>query len=92
MSHLFDCTRCGACCRRVNNSLETMQFDRGDGVCRQYNDDTKQCKIYETRPDICRVDLQYRVNYQDVMSWEEFCKINKAAYDWLQTEENDACS
>lgn len=32
------------------------EFDRGDGTCKYYDDDTKLCTIYEDRPLICRID------------------------------------
>ena len=43
---MFDCSRCGACCRVIS--------------CSCYDSETKLCKIYDTRPSICRVDEMAR--------------------------------
>lgn len=40
---MFDCSRCGACCRVIG--------------CSCYDSETKLCKIYDERPSICRVDV-----------------------------------
>ncbi|MFN3430435.1 MAG: YkgJ family cysteine cluster protein, partial [Candidatus Sericytochromatia bacterium] len=53
---LFRCTQCGECCRRVSASEVTRPLDRGDGVCRHFDEATNGCAIYETRPLTCRVD------------------------------------
>lgn len=28
------------------------------------------------RPDICRVDKQYNLNYKDLFKWDDFVKLN----------------
>jgi len=45
--------------------------------------DSRQCAIYETRPDICRVDRQYGLNYSQEMTWDEFVGANLRACAWL---------
>jgi len=72
----FPCSRCGACCRNVYLADETKMLDRGDGCCIHYDDQTKLCTVYDQRPSVCRVDVQFRENYSHLMSWNEFCKIN----------------
>lgn len=54
-------------------------MDRGDGVCRDYDEESRLCRIYEDRPSICRVDLQYAETYAETMSWEAFCDVNLQA-------------
>lgn len=76
---VFPCNHCGACCRNVHLAKETQSLDRGDGCCRHYDDDSKQCNIYADRPSICRVDEQYTINYQPLMTWETFVEINVQA-------------
>lgn len=54
------CTGCGDCCRMLwNKNLkawpELRALDRGDGTCR-FLDAASRCMIYETRPELCRVD------------------------------------
>ena len=57
----FPCTSCGACCAQVKGhyteSLPSLGIPiRPDGSCSNYNRKTKGCIIYDTRPDICKVD------------------------------------
>lgn len=75
----FPCNRCGACCRHVNKAKETQFLDRGDAVCQYYNENKKLCSIYHDRPDICRVDTQYKLNYSKHYSWNEFIALNSIA-------------
>ena len=82
----FECNKCGACCRKVHKAPETMHLDRGDGVCWHYDSEIKQCRIYEARPDICRVGLQYVLNYSERFTWEEFCRLNQLACSILAEE------
>jgi len=42
-------------------------YHNGDGVCKYLNSDS-QCSIYETRPDICRVDKQ-----EEIPNMEKAC-------------------
>ncbi|HDO1331336.1 TPA: YkgJ family cysteine cluster protein [Aeromonas veronii] len=81
----FPCTQCGQCCRNVHLAEETRYLDRGDGACLHYCDADKQCRIYETRPDICRVERQFRMNYSGLYSWEEFVEANAKVCQVLQS-------
>ena len=83
----FPCVSCGSCCRHVDLSEETRFLDRGDGVCRDYDNEAQLCWIYETRPMICRVDRQYAARFAGKMSWEAFCEINLQACSALQKME-----
>lgn len=81
----FPCYRRGACCRYVYLSNQTKFLDRGDGTCRHYAEDLKSCQIYDTRPDICRVDLQYIHQYQTQYDWNTFVAINIEACRYLES-------
>ena len=72
----FPCYSCGKCCANVHLSEITLPLSRGDGICRHLNTTTKRCNIYEDRPDICRVDLQYQKHYSKHFSWDDFITIN----------------
>lgn len=72
----FSCTQCGLCCQHVNFAVETQFLDRGDGVCKHYDLETKNCLIYEVRPDICRVDKSYDDIYKDLYTWDEYVELN----------------
>jgi len=69
----FNCRKCGKCCRNID--LLVPELDRGDGVCEHYNDNSKLCMIYETRPFVCRVDEVYKRHYKDKMTVFEYYKI-----------------
>ncbi|MGF1788833.1 YkgJ family cysteine cluster protein [Photobacterium swingsii] len=72
----FPCNGCGKCCANVHLSEITLPLSRGDGICRHLDTVTKRCQIYDNRPDICQVELQYRENYAEQFSWDEFIAIN----------------
>ncbi len=82
----FPCTKCGACCKSVSLSQETQFLDRGDGACRHLNMESNECSIYNKRPDICRIDLQYHKRYKGLYSWEEFVSLNLASCKILMIE------
>ncbi len=80
----FPCHQCGRCCQHVYLAVETQFLDRGDGICRHYDVLNKSCTIYMQRPDICRVDLQYKLNYAHEYTWEEFVRLNLQVCERLQ--------
>lgn len=84
LSPAFPCNQCGACCRLVSLAPETQFLDRGDGACRHYDDQTRLCTIYDTRPLVCQVDKQYRLNYQQQYSWQAFIEVNRIACQQLE--------
>lgn len=94
MSHMgaFPCDRCGACCQQVDRASETEFLDRGDGICRHYDEAQKLCSNYESRPDICRVDQQFFSNYRRLMDWSEFVRINLAACEVLKARVTETSS
>lgn len=74
MPNNFPCNKCGLCCRRINLVLELAEYDLGNGVCKYLKDNL--CSIYEHRPEICRVDVMYSLNYANQYSKEEFYRLN----------------
>lgn len=72
----FPCSGCGKCCSRVRQSAETAWLDRGDGVCRNFDEAGKQCLIYADRPLVCRVEEYYLQHLSAQFTWDEFVKIN----------------
>lgn len=63
ISLVFPCKKCGACCRAVN--------------CRYLNKETNLCKIYNTRPLICRTNEIYKRYFKNIMTQQKF-------YDWTE--------
>ncbi|OCG58807.1 hypothetical protein A9G41_10350 [Gilliamella sp. Nev5-1] len=82
----FPCYQCGTCCCNVNRAQETQHLDNGNGTCFYYDHQTKLCTIYEDRPEICRVDKQYQLNYKDKYSWVEFVEMNMIACKVLNSK------
>ncbi|WP_350495050.1 YkgJ family cysteine cluster protein [Neopusillimonas aromaticivorans] len=85
--HAFPCSQCGLCCQQVNLAEKTHFLDRGDGTCRHYKTASKECGIYATRPDICRVDLQYSLHYAQQHTWNEFVSLNLHVCEILQAQQ-----
>ena len=72
----FQCDRCGLCCQRVGLSSVYKHLDRGDGICRYYEDATRKCSIYDERPLICNVEGFYEQHMKGKMSREQFFALN----------------
>jgi Fe-S-cluster containining protein len=83
MNKVFPCNQCGACCKSIRLSTQTAWLDRGDGVCRNFNDAENTCTIYDNRPEICNVHLMYERHYQHQFTWDEFVQVNQKACDAL---------
>lgn len=84
---MFQCGRCGRCCRQVGKAKVNVDLDRGDGVCRFLNESTNLCSIYNNRPLICNIDRAYDEMYSDLITREEFYEIN---YEACKTFEREA--
>ena len=66
--------------------------DRGDGACANLNENN-QCSIYETRPDICRVDKVYEMikDLVDITKKEYYIENTEACHtliDRLKLDES----
>lgn len=72
----FNCEKCGACCRSIG--------------CDKLKDNL--CTIYETRPDICRVDVMYNIRKQNnsELTKEDYYKMNKLCCEWLRRRDKNA--
>ena len=86
----FDCNSCGQCCRRVNVNQITDFLDRGDGICRHFEEFSNLCTIYDERPLVCRVEDYYRTHLIELLSWEDFVQLNREVCDELQ--KNKSCT
>ena len=73
----FNCTMCGECCRHIDLIPQLSEFDDGTGTCIHLKNNL--CDIYETRPDICRVDVMYEKTYSTIYSREDFYRLNEEA-------------
>jgi len=59
-------------------------MDRGDGVCVNFDITKKQCKVYEERPLICRIEESYEEQYVNFYSKVDFYVLNAKACNQLQ--------
>ena len=83
----FDCTKCGACCKRIAQIAELKDFDSGNGVCSQLDLATNECKIYANRPLVCRVDEMFEKYFSSVLSKAEFYGLNAKCCNILQEQQ-----
>lgn len=81
---MFVCTKCGLCCRNIDEIPELVDFHTGDGVCIHLSEDNL-CDIYLTRPDICNVEKMFELHYNEVMSKVDYEKLNLEGCKALQS-------
>jgi Fe-S-cluster containining protein len=74
----FLCSGCGACCHFVKDVPELPSDE--NGRCLNLTADNK-CQIYDTRPDVCRVNKMFEI--RDGMV--EGVKLTKKQYYKLNT-------
>jgi Fe-S-cluster containining protein len=80
----FPCKACGECCRHVLAPL-----DRGDGVCRHYDTETRLCSVYDARPFACNVDQMFVERLQGTLSATVFYMAQAAGCTALHPENAD---
>jgi len=71
---MFNCSKCGECCKHLDMSELYKELDRGDGVCKYLEENI--CSIYNERPLLCRVDESYNAFFKNQYSKEEYYKKN----------------
>lgn len=71
---MFMCDKCGECCRNLDKSPVYAELDSGNGVCKYL--DGNLCRIYETRPLLCRVDESYEAFFKNAMSLNKYYRLN----------------
>jgi len=81
---MFPCTGCGLCCQNIDTVNELKEFNLGNGICKHFDALTKRCLIYEDRPDICRVDKMYEIQYRQHFTRNVFYQENANVCNTLQ--------
>ncbi|MEQ1667282.1 MAG: YkgJ family cysteine cluster protein [Sulfuriferula sp.] len=81
----FPCTKCGLCCRHVDRSELTQALDDGDGVCMHLDRKADICTIYDSRPDLCRIDSAFQF-FEQEMTLTEYYLANARVCNALQIE------
>ncbi len=68
---------------KLTNELAAFPYKYNEaGRCENLGDDNL-CKIYDTRPDICRVNKLYEKHFSDKMQRKEFYELNEQMCDQL---------
>ncbi len=70
---MFNCDKCGECCRHIREIDALKHLDTGNGLCRFLKNNL--CSIYDNRPDICNVEKMYE-SFKDIMSKNEYYELN----------------
>jgi len=83
---LFPCTSCGLCCQNISKVQELKNFDLGNGICKYFDPINNECKIYDTRPDICSIDKMFQFEYKKYFTKEAFYMENAKVCNGLQEE------
>lgn len=83
---MFPCTNCGLCCQNISTVRELKEFDLGNGTCKYFDNVSNSCIIYETRPDICRIDKMYETKYKKYFTKENFYIENAQVCNSLQEQ------
>lgn len=82
---MFRCIKCGLCCRNIDKIPELKEYDQGNGVCIHLTGDNL-CDIYDSRPEICNVDITYEKKYKNLISRDEYDRLNEEGCKLLQTK------
>ncbi|RAX56461.1 zinc/iron-chelating domain-containing protein [Helicobacter monodelphidis] len=84
----FPCTSCGECCKHITHIEALSDFDMGNGICKFLDMHTNQCLIYETRPEICKIDAMYENYFRATYSKKRFYELNANACNLMQEKAN----
>jgi Fe-S-cluster containining protein len=83
-SDLFECSKCGNCCRSLNFSNELKHLNRGEGVCINFNERDNLCSIFEDRPILCNVEKAFAMVYSHNMSRSDYIRKNIDVCNFLK--------
>ena len=84
---MFLCDKCGLCCQHIPEIEELKNFHNGNGICIHFDKESYKCKIYETRPNVCRVEKMYDLVYhKEFKTKEEFYTANMTICNILKKQ------
>ncbi len=81
---MFQCDKCGQCCRNLHRYPIYRGLHSGDGVCKFL--EGNECSIYDERPLICRIEEGYDAFFKDTLSYEEYIQRNYACCKILKKQ------
>lgn len=73
---MFKCDCCGQCCKSITLSPIYLGLNRGDGVCKFFDEKSSLCSIYENRPIECNIDAMYNAFFSIKMTKAEYYELN----------------
>lgn len=73
---MIECNRCGICCTQLKSNPLYTHLDRGDGLCINLDIETKECQIFDSRPDICNSKMMYQHHFRK-MAPVKFTELNR---------------
>ena len=82
---MFECDKCGECCRNLKGIRIYADLDRGDGTCKYLKENL--CSIYDNRPLFCKIDDCYEIYFKDQYTLEEFYKLNHEICEKLKNKD-----
>ncbi|MGL6098757.1 MAG: YkgJ family cysteine cluster protein [Fusobacteriaceae bacterium] len=74
---IFNCDKCGICCKSLDKNEIYATLNRGDGICKNLDEHKNLCKIYNDRPLLCNVVEAYKKIFSTSLSYEEYEELNK---------------
>lgn len=83
---MFVCDKCGLCCRKITDNPVYMELDRGDGICRFFDEHSNLCTIYEDRPLLCNVSKTYEQIFRGIISKDVYEKLNRESCRKLKAD------
>lgn len=83
----FNCDQCGLCCKSLHDSEMYKDLNRGDGVCKHYDEVTNLCSIYDKRPLKCRIDDMYEKKFKQLLTLEQYYELNYEGCKTLKMKE-----
>ncbi|RLA79444.1 MAG: YkgJ family cysteine cluster protein [Epsilonproteobacteria bacterium] len=81
---MFPCTSCGLCCKNISQIKELKEFDLENGICKYLDLIDNSCKIYESRPDICRIEKMFDIKYNKYFTKNKYYIENAKVCNELQ--------
>ena len=78
LPEIFPCIQCGACCQSLEKNIFLQDLNRGDGVCKYFDEEHSLCRVYDNRPDYCNVRKMWEKYFSHKFTWQHFISINKA--------------
>jgi Fe-S-cluster containining protein len=79
----FPCTKCGACCKNISGFGLPTKPETTECL---YLGENNECKVYDTRPDVCRIDDIYNKSFQN-LDKDYFYKVTADSCNYLIDKE-----